>query len=84
MDISEQQPIFLSSFSSEMDFCQRRTVYCSWMSEMKSRKPKQGEILIADVFSNLYYSHLQTDAYKAEFNKLEKAGILKFCFEFPQ
>lgn len=30
-------------------------------------------IQLADVFSNLYYSHLQTDAYKAEFNKLEKA-----------
>lgn len=41
-------------------------------------------IQLADVFSNLYYSHLQTGAYEEEFNKLEKAGILKFCFEFPK
>lgn len=41
-------------------------------------------IQLADVFSNLYYSHLQTNAYEEEFNKLEKAGILKFYFEFPK
>lgn len=35
-------------------------------------------IQLVDVFSNLYYSHLQTGAYEEEFNKLEKAGILKF------
>lgn len=41
-------------------------------------------IQLADVFSNLYYSHLQTGAYEEEFKKLEKAGILKFYFEFPK
>ncbi len=40
-------------------------------------------IQIADVFANLYYSHLQTGAYEDEFNKLKEAGIVKFTFEFP-
>lgn len=40
-------------------------------------------IQIADVFANLYYSHLQTGAYEDEFQKLQDAGILKFIFKFP-
>ncbi|MDO4515008.1 MAG: DUF3800 domain-containing protein [Lachnospiraceae bacterium] len=41
-------------------------------------------IQIADVFANLYYSHMQTGAYEEEIKKLEDAGILKFIFEFPK
>lgn len=41
-------------------------------------------IQIADVFANLYYSHLQTGAYEAEFKKLEDSGIVKFYFTFPK
>ncbi len=41
-------------------------------------------IQIADVFANLYYSHLQTGGYKNELKKLEEAGILKFVFTFPK
>ena len=41
-------------------------------------------IQIADVFANLYYSHLQTGAYTEKFQKLKDAGILKFVFEFPK
>lgn len=41
-------------------------------------------IQIADVFANLYYSHLQTGGYADEIKKLEDAGILKFIFEFPK
>lgn len=41
-------------------------------------------IQIADVFSNLYYSHLKTDGYADELSKLKAAGILKFIFEFPK
>lgn len=41
-------------------------------------------IQVADVFANLFYSHLQTGAYEEEFDKLEKEGILKFIFEFPK
>lgn len=40
-------------------------------------------IQIADVFSNLYYSHLQTSGYTNELRKLADAGILKFVFSFP-
>lgn len=40
-------------------------------------------IQIADVLANLYYSHLQTGAYKKAFTKLQAVGILKFIFEFP-
>ena len=40
-------------------------------------------IQIADVFANLYYSHMQTGGYNEEIKKLEDAGILKFIFEFP-
>lgn len=41
-------------------------------------------IQIADVFANLYYSHLQTGGYESEFRKLEDTGIVKFYFEFPK
>jgi hypothetical protein len=41
-------------------------------------------IQIADIFANLYYSHLQTGGYADEIKKLEDAGILKFVFEFPR
>ena len=40
-------------------------------------------IQIADVFSNWYYSHLFSDEYSAEFDKLKEQGIIKFIFEFP-
>lgn len=40
-------------------------------------------IQMADVFANLYYSHLQTNGYDDEIKKLKDAGILKFIFEFP-
>lgn len=40
-------------------------------------------IQIADVFSNLYYSYLQTNNYEDELNRLKASGILKFIFEFP-
>ncbi|MCM1466720.1 MAG: DUF3800 domain-containing protein [Alistipes sp.] len=41
-------------------------------------------IQIADVFANIYYSHLQTGGYEDEIKKLREAGILKFVFEFPK
>lgn len=41
-------------------------------------------IQIADVFANLYYSHLQTGGYTDEIKKLEDSGILKGIFEFPK
>lgn len=40
-------------------------------------------VQIADVFANLYYSHLQTGGYEAEFKLLQESGIFKFAFEFP-
>ena len=40
-------------------------------------------IQIADVFANLYYSHLQTGGYETEIKTLQNSGILKFVFEFP-
>lgn len=40
-------------------------------------------IQIADVFSNLYYSHLKTQAYKEELLFLREKGILKRIFRFP-
>lgn len=40
-------------------------------------------IQIADVFANLYYSHLITNKYTKELDMLKKAGILKFVFKFP-
>lgn len=40
-------------------------------------------IQIADVFANLYYSHLQTGAYETEINDLKSKGFIKAIFEFP-
>ena len=40
-------------------------------------------IQIADVLSNLMYSHLKTQAYGEEIKTLKKANILKFIFQFP-
>ena len=40
-------------------------------------------IQIADVFANIYYSHLQTGAYNEEIKNLIDKGILKFTFIFP-
>lgn len=40
-------------------------------------------IQIADVFSNILYSHLKTDAYSNEFKTLKEKGILKYIFKFP-
>ena len=40
-------------------------------------------IQIADVFSNLYYSQLQTGKYKEVFDDLSRKGMLKFIFKFP-
>lgn len=41
-------------------------------------------IQIADVFANLYFSHLQTGGYDEEIQMLKDAGILKYIFEFPK
>lgn len=41
-------------------------------------------VQIADVFSNLYYSELQTGQYAQAFAMLKDKGILKEIFEFPQ
>lgn len=41
-------------------------------------------IQIADVFANLFYSHIQTRSYEEEISKMQSAGILKFTFEFPK
>lgn len=40
-------------------------------------------IQIADVFSNLYYSQLQTGKYTRVFDDLKEKGMLKFIFKFP-
>lgn len=40
-------------------------------------------IQIADVFSNLYYSHLLTGNYTETFSHLKEQKILKSIFEFP-
>jgi len=40
-------------------------------------------IQLADVFANLYYSHILTNAYTNEFQLLEANGILKHCFNYP-
>lgn len=40
-------------------------------------------IQIADVFSNVMYSHLRTHKYTKEIEHLKKTGILKFVFDFP-
>lgn len=40
-------------------------------------------IQVADVFANLYYSHLKHGAYSREMQILKDSGILKFIFKFP-
>lgn len=40
-------------------------------------------IQIADVFSNIMYSHLRTHKYTREINRLKETGLLKFVFDFP-
>lgn len=40
-------------------------------------------IQIADVLSNIFYSHLITNAYEEEINLLKDKDILKFTFNFP-
>lgn len=40
-------------------------------------------IQIADVFSNLLYSHYKTDSYENELKLLEDRGILKGIYDFP-
>ncbi|KGF09046.1 hypothetical protein HMPREF1633_12925 [Tissierellia bacterium S5-A11] len=40
-------------------------------------------IQIADVFSNILYSHLKTGNYADELKTLRDNGILKYIFEFP-
>lgn len=40
-------------------------------------------IQIADVFANLYYSHMKTGGYKEDIQKLKDEKILKCLFEFP-
>ena len=40
-------------------------------------------IQIADVFANLYYSELNTEAYSDLFKELKNKDILKAVFEFP-
>lgn len=41
-------------------------------------------IQLADVFANLYFSHLKTGNYSQELQTLREAGILKFIFDFPK
>lgn len=41
-------------------------------------------IQVADVFSNLFYSECQTNAYTDLFKDLEEKGILKEIFTFPR
>ncbi len=40
-------------------------------------------IQIADVFANIYYSHLQTAQYEEEFAELKKQGMVRCIFQFP-
>ena len=42
-----------------------------------------GFIQIADVFANLYYSHLLSGAYSEQMEKMKESGQLKYIFEFP-
>lgn len=41
-------------------------------------------IQVADVFSNLYYSHCLTNKYLDIFNNLQQKGIMKEIFIFPK
>ena len=40
-------------------------------------------IQVADVFSNIMYSHLITKGYTAQFDQLRSNGLIKFVFNFP-
>lgn len=40
-------------------------------------------IQIADVLSNIFFSHVHTQTYTQELQLLEKGGMLKFIFKFP-
>lgn len=40
-------------------------------------------IQIADVFANLYYSHMKTGGYEEEIKKLKDTEKLKSSFKFP-
>ncbi len=40
-------------------------------------------IQLADVFANIYYSHLNTQSYETEMQKLRQRGILRANFSFP-
>lgn len=40
-------------------------------------------IQIADVFANLYFSQLKTNAYAEEFDKMQQNGYIKYIFKFP-
>ncbi len=45
---------------------------------------KNNLIQIADVFANLYYSHLKTGGYDKEIQKLKDCGMIKKVYEFPE
>lgn len=40
-------------------------------------------IQVADIFANLFYSHLKNDSYGAEIELLKEKGILRNIYEFP-
>lgn len=41
-------------------------------------------IQIADVFANLFYSHLKTNGYENEFEELKKNDMIRYIFQFPK
>lgn len=45
---------------------------------------KNKNIQIADVMANLFFSQMRTQKYNDDFQKLKKAGIFKYVFEFPK
>lgn len=40
-------------------------------------------VQLADVFANIYYSHLMTEAYGEHLQSMRDSGCLRFVFEFP-
>lgn len=44
---------------------------------------KNRMIQLADVFANIYYSHLLTKAYSSEFEAMRDSKCLRFVFNFP-
>jgi len=40
-------------------------------------------VQLADVYSNIFYSHLKTNGYNNELTSLREKGILRFVFKFP-